>query len=370
MNIEIISFTGDSGLADYAVSLARALKPHAQVTVVTAQSLPAHFDTMGFSIERVFRRSRHFPIDIIKCIKGIISRKPDWVIFQGPLKFAGFDALIVYLLRSFGIRCTITVHDVLPHYPKSWSRAEYGFYYRAFDKVIAHSQTAAQALVAMGIKALILVVPHGIYDIFNLTHLSQEAARLKFPSINATDTLVLFFGNLESRKGLWEFIETAKILLKQRGIDEPHAFKFLLAGAPHLSNSGEDATERLEHAKNLSNIVVHDKRIEFTAVEQYFAAADIIALPYLEGTTSGVLKLALAFGKPVIASNVGDFPEQVPTGGGIFINPNNLTLELTEALITMRQNLHQYREAMQRGNNNAQWPEIALQVIAHLKARR
>lgn len=368
MKIEIVSFTGDSGLADYAVSLARALTAYAQITLVTAHSLPSYFDEMGFAIERVFRRSRNFPVDIVRCIKGLLQRKPDWVIFQGPLKFAGFDALIVFALRSAGIRCAITVHDVLPHYPKLWSKAEYSFYYSAFDKVVAHSQAAAQSLKAMGIKSPMLVVPHGVYDIFNRHQLTKAAGRVTFNQLAASDTLVLFFGNLESRKGLWELIAAAKELIETDRDSNQGTFKFLFAGALNTSNLGPGGNERLAEAKQLDNVLIHDHRIEFTAVEQYFAAADIIALPYLEGTTSGVLKLAIAFGKPVIATNVGDFPEQVPTGGGIIINAQFKTNDLISALITMRQQLNEYTQGMQQSNTDAQWPLIAQQVLAHLKA--
>ena len=80
----------------------------------------------------------------------------------------------------------------------------------------------------------------------------------------------------------------------------------------HLGSSGEQAVERLEKAKSYSNCLIVDRRIDFQDVEKYFSAADIIALPYLEGTTSGVLKLALAFGKPVVATNVGDFQSKYP----------------------------------------------------------
>ncbi|MBM5574880.1 hypothetical protein [Deefgea sp. CFH1-16] len=132
MKIEVVSFTGDSGLADYSVSLARALSVHHTTTVVTAKSLPKRFDALGFTVERIFRRSRHYPIDLIRFIFGVIKRKPNWIILQGPLKLALIDAIVIRLIQIFGIHCAITVHDVLPHYPKLWSKFTFGFYYRSF----------------------------------------------------------------------------------------------------------------------------------------------------------------------------------------------------------------------------------------------
>ncbi|HRH78557.1 MAG TPA: glycosyltransferase, partial [Cellvibrionaceae bacterium] len=239
---------------------------------------------------------------------------------------------------------------------------EFGFYYRSFDKAIVHSLASAAAIKDMGVGSSTLVVPHGIYDIFNLSNLTQSSARDYFPQIKKSSTVVLFFGNLESRKGLWEILNTAYTLQNN---DE---FFFVIAGAPHLGSSGERAVERLEKAKSYSNCLIVDRRIDFQDVEKYFSAADIIALPYLEGTTSGVLKLALAFGKPVVATNVGDFPEQVPDGAGIFIEPDRLNSDLPKALMSIRENLTGFVAAMRTGGANAQWHDIATKTYNFLES--
>lgn len=361
MKIEVVSFTGDSGLADYAVSLARALARSAKSTVVTAQSLPARFDAMGFAVERVFRRSRHYPVDIVRFFVGVLRRRPDWVLLQGPLKFPLIDALIIRALGALGIRLAITVHDVLPHYPRAWSKAEYGFYYRSFKRVVVHSEAALAGVRALGIKGDILVVPHGVYDIFDLTGVSRYEARQRVGQLHAEDFVVLFFGHLEPRKGLLEFLEAANMLKDRTDI------KFVLAGGSSLGNHDPMYAKRLELARLMPNVIVHDRRIAFEDVENYFAASDVVALPYLEGTTSGVLKLALAFGKPVVATGVGDFPEQVPSGAGLIIDNNAaLVQSLCNALETIKDNQIAFTNAMAAAGKNAQWPDIASRVTAYL----
>src|SRR5690606_26060288 len=47
-----------------------------------------------------------------------------------------------------------------------------------------------------------------------------------------------------------------------------------------------------------------------------FRRADLVALPYREVDQSGVLYTALAFGKPIVASAVGGFPEVERAGDG------------------------------------------------------
>lgn len=364
MKVEVVSFTGDSGLADYAVSFARALARTVRARVLTARSLPDRFDEMGFEVDRVFRRSWHYPLDIFRFFFGVIRRRPEWILLQGPLKFPLLDALFVRALRALGIGCAVTVHDVLPHYPKRWSRAEFGFYYRSFSRVIAHSQAAATGVRGLGVEANVLVVPHGIYDIFDLTSVGRDAARAAIGTISPDDIVVLFFGHLEPRKGLMEFLDVAEGLAGS----EP-AMKFLVAGASSLERHGERFVQRIEIARSQSNVIIDDRRIPFEEVENYFAAADIVALPYQEGTTSGVLKLALAFGKPVVATRVGDFPEQLPEGAGELFEPGDQSVEgMKGALNRVVSDLSKYAIAMERARGCAQWHDIADRVITYLKA--
>jgi len=103
MKVEVVSFTGDSGLADYSVSLAHALARSVSARLETARSLPARFDSIVFTVDRVFRRSLYYPLDVFRFLAGVISRRPDWLLIQGPLKFPFVDALVMRFLELFGI---------------------------------------------------------------------------------------------------------------------------------------------------------------------------------------------------------------------------------------------------------------------------
>lgn len=363
MKVEIVCFTGNSGLTDYSVSLARALQKHADVTLVTASSIAPRFAEMGFSLEKVFRRSRQYPIDIFKFVLRTIKSRPQWLLLQGPLKFPIVDGLVIRFLRLFGIKSLITVHDVLPHYPNALSPYVYKFYYNSFNKVVVHSEAAHTGVRQLGVNKDVLVVPHGIYDIFNLTGVDQLAARSQIsPSLHATDFVVLFFGHLEPRKGLLEFTKAAELL------QEYPQIKFLIAGGNALNDYAQHYVEQFEKARTLPNVIVHDSRIDFEKVENYFSASNLIGLPYLEGTTSGVLKLALAFAKPVLATRVGDFPEQIPPGAGIVIEADqNIAQNFARSLLQMQQHEAEYVSAMKSAGGMAQWPDIALKLHAFLK---
>jgi hypothetical protein len=168
--IHVVSFRGTSGLADYAVSLCRELSKLADTTLVTADSYdPARYH-VDFPYAHLFRRTRQYPVDLLRYI--VLRTRPDMVLWQSWLKFPMLaEGLVIMLFRLFGIRTALTVHDLLPHEPKPWSKAVCAWFYRRFDKLIAHSERTVQGLAAMHVQTTPLLVPHGIYDIFRLGEL-------------------------------------------------------------------------------------------------------------------------------------------------------------------------------------------------------
>lgn len=326
MKVDVVNFAASSGLGHYAVSLARALAAHADVRLLTSTTIEPEVAALFPAIETPFRRTRTLPLDIGRYVRAVLARRPDVVVVQAFIKAPFLEIALVRAFRAAGIRCVATVHDVLPHEPKPWSRFALTRYWRAFDALVAHSEAARRELVAMGVRCPITVAPHGVYDIFDTQGLSREAARARLPELRADDFAVLFFGHVEPRKGIFPFVAAAA-LLKGRGL------RFVVAGKPSLSPA--DLT-RLEREGREAGVVLHLARIPFEAVQTYFAACDLVAMPYLEGTTSGVLKLALAFGKPVVATPIGDVPETVGTDTGVLVRVEALPHSLADGILSAR----------------------------------
>jgi len=176
-SIVVVCFTGDSGLTDYSLSLARELNKTIQTVVVTGISLPKNFDALGVPVRRFFRRSRWYPLDVLRFFFAVVAERPRALLFQAQLKVPVVEGLMVTVFRWLGIRCVLTVHDVLPHYPRSWSAAEFTWFYRRFDRLVVHSEAARSALQRMGVRRPMLVVPHGAYDLFRIASPDKAAAR-------------------------------------------------------------------------------------------------------------------------------------------------------------------------------------------------
>ena len=71
--------------------------------------------------------------------------------------------------------------------------------------------------------------------------------------------------------------------------------------------------------------------VEDAEIPAIFRAADLVVLPYLDAEHSGVLYTGLAFGKPLILSAVGGFPEVAATGAARLVEPGD-TAALAAAL--------------------------------------
>lgn len=352
--IVVVSFTGNSGLTDYSVSFCREAAKENDVVLLTAESIDPFYRAMDFPLETIFRRSRHYPVDLVRFIRRIRKLRPSVVVFQGPLKFAIADGLAVRYLRKRGIRVAVVVHDVVPHNQRALSAAALHFYYRAFPQLVVHSEAAVGGLRAAGIRGDTLTVPHGRYDIFEVDNLTREEARAAL-AIDREQRVALFFGNLEERKGLGPFMAAAEL-------DRGRTTLFLAAGQDFLtSQAPKELRDALRGHRTVPGLRLDVGRVSHRDVQKYFRASDVVVLPYLEGSTSGVLKLALAFGVPVLATDVGDIREQLVGKGGRILDEDVTPRAILDGLASLD------CEARRADIDAAlEWRTIAPRVIAFL----
>lgn len=134
-----------------------------------------------------------------------------------------------------------------------------------------------------------------------------------------------------------------------------------------MGTHSESDAQQLAQCKALKNAIIHDSRIPFEEVQYYFAASDIVAMPYREGTTSGVLKLAIAFGLPAIVTRIGDLPEELPQGAGEVIEAGaTVVTELKRSILHIKENLPHFKKAMEASSDHAQWETISKKYLDFL----
>ncbi len=201
-------------------------------------------------------------------------------------------------------RLVLTAHDVLPREPRPGQLAAQRRLYKRFDAVVVHSEHGRERLLALGVGAdRVHVIPHGAF-----THLAVSPAgapgavgpaeAADSPPSQAGGPVVLFFGLLRPYKGL-------DVLLQAwRGIEDAQLW---IVGMPRMDITALKAVAP-------PNVRFVPRFVPDAELPAYFARADLVVLPYLEADQSGVLFTALAFGKPLLLSDVGGFPEIAATG--------------------------------------------------------
>ena len=92
-----------------------------------------------------------------------------------------------------------------------------------------------------------------------------------------------------------------------------------------------------------------------------------MVLPYKDASQSGVIPIAFAYGKPVLATRVGGIPEQIIDGeNGILIEPNNENL-LAEKIIELFKDKNYLNILGQRAKSYAQnewdWHNLSNKLV-------
>lgn len=347
----VICFTGDSGITHYSISLCQELTKYSDVTLVTSTKyFSQDYPPSTFSVIGLFRRSRWYPVDILRLLFLLFTKRPEHVLVQSTLKVATVESLIIKGLRLCGMRASMTVHDLLPHYPKPWSHLSHLALYQSYERLIVHSDRTLQDARKLGVTRPCLVVPHGTYDVF-ISRPSRRHEMRQQLGIPADAFVALFFGTVDKRKGISCFLDAAEYLASDS------RYHFVIAGKPSLSDHPH-LLSKLEAAKTAANCTVVGQSIPFSDVQDYFNLADVIALPYEEGTTSGVLKLALAFRKPVVATDVGDLGETVSTGIGMLLKQGSTAEQLAAAIARIRDNHSSYLRECEAMAVNCGWAKV------------
>jgi glycosyltransferase involved in cell wall biosynthesis len=237
-----------------------------------------------------------------------ISRfKPDCIIVHYWMPFfAPALGTIIRLVKKKRDAVTIgLLHNVNPHEKMTGGNRLNRYFLKGCDGAIAMSSTVLDQLSGLGINIPARMIPHPVYDIFGESVSRQSAVHhLK---LDAGQNHLLFFGLIRPYKGL-------DLLLKAFASSRLDHLNLKLIVAGEFYDDREKYYDLAERFGIKEKILFADGFIPEEEVGYYFGASDLVVLPYLSATQSGVTQIAFHFNKPVVVTNVGGLKEIVTHG--------------------------------------------------------
>lgn len=255
-------------------------------------------------VRRGFKGVSH-AMSLARLLPTLRRLRPDVIHFQwAPLPVV--DRLFLPALRRIA-PLVLTVHDSTPFNGNPGARIQRigaVSILRDFAALIVHTEQARRRLVAYGLPAdKLTLIPHG------LLHDGGPAMDRLMPVEELPDQQVRFlmFGKIKPYKGVDTMIRALALLPpEQRARCRVH-----VVGKPYMDMAPLRA---LAEQSGVADRIEYDLRlVPDEELPGLFNDAAVLLMPYREIDASGVLMMALVAGRPIIASNIGNFAETLET---------------------------------------------------------
>ncbi len=303
------------------------------------------------------------PLSWWQTAQDIIDWHPDAVLLQYWIPFFAPGYIGVLQRVRKRARVVTILHNVVPHesYPlgryftREALRRSHGF--------VAQSEQVRQELLALlprTAPGAVITAPHPVYDfgVPGRPRKSRTEARAAL-GLPHDAHIVLYFGFIKPYKGVPHLIDAAPLLRARYGRD---GVRVLIVG--DIYGDALPYRERIAASGAADVIDLVDRYVPDDQIEDYFQAADLVVLPYVSATQSGIVQIAYNYDRPVVTTRVGGLPEVVKDGETGFIVPPGDAGALAQAVVRFFDEQHAtaFAAAVAREKARYSWDNVALAV--------
>ena len=260
----------------------------------------------------------------VRAVRALRKGNPDLIVFiyWMPFFLISYGA-IAFLSRIFvKARILFICHNIIPHETKPGDGVLSRVGLSLPDAFLFHSKAVSEDLDRFRKNVPKRTVPLPVFDVFPEVPENQLQNGIQTAP---SSRRVLFFGHVREYKGLHLLLEAMKLLPEEE--------------RPYLITAGEFYEPEAGYREKIKDLGLRDwvelnnRYIPNEEVGRFFQTTDLVVLPYVTATQSGILQMAYHFNKPVIITDVGGLPDFVEHGGTGYVIPPNDPAAIAHAML-------------------------------------
>ena len=214
------------------------------------------------------------------------------------------EFLNLVLCKLFRFRVVLSIHDIVPFAEGVSNQVFSKWSYRISDILMAHSRIGEQELKRLHQvdRKSVAYVPLGNY-LYTASQLKSSDEARQILNIPLGKKVLLFFGQIKVVKGLDVLLEALAEVIKIRK-------DIVLVIAGKVWKDDFDKYQKIIDDNSLRKYCrLYIRYINDKELGTFFGAADLVVLPYRRIYQSAVLLTAIAYGRPVLVSDIGGMKE-------------------------------------------------------------
>jgi len=291
------------------------------------------------------------PLSYWQTYRAIKQHAPDRIVLQWWTWFWALPYLGILLpLKLFSkVKIVVIAHNPFDHEQALYKNLASRLVLGMADRILVPNQKLVSSLKETFPGKEVILAYHPLYDFFKT--IGQKINLIKLPSPR-----LLFFGHVRQYKGLDLLLE-ALVKLWEKG----DSTGLVVAG-----EFWEDKKKYLDLVpkKFRKNLLIVDRYLKNEEVDSLFSQAEAVAIPYLTGSGSGPSKIALSYGKPLLATQVGDNPDLFALGEiGVLVKPNNVSALSDGIKKLFSHPLKRFQPAIESVKRELTWKSLVSKIV-------
>lgn len=252
--------------------------------------------------------------------------------------------------RLLSCRTVVTFHDYRPHFGEAnvatrlilWLTSRLASHFIFLSSHVREEAVADQPAIG----AHSMVSPHGLFSLPGLHQKSPD-------ELAETVGTLLFLGRISKYKGV-------EMLAQAFGDAALPDCRLVIAGR---------ANYEMNAAMFPEGVRLIDRFLDEEEMAALVNAADVIVLPYLEATQSGIVTLAIDAAIPIVCTRVPGLREQLSEEEAVFCDPDVQSLSQAIRQVASLPARRHLCEALSARKRTMDWKAIAVEIHEHCVGR-